>query len=157
MTKLQQWIGDRLEHLANNLRAHPDDKDKLKTACDSCFAFVQIIQNQMFKLPNENENYCFLEFKQARQSVLDVEACLIFILAERNEASFITDSQVKLAYDTWHGEVTKSDMIVLGFTQEENVRRTVSLRDLIRDKLHQQILDLKEQLFETSPADAPRP
>jgi hypothetical protein len=124
--------------------------EKLDTSVQNCFAFVQVVQNIMFKWGDKN--YCFLEYDKANAAV--PQHCKYYVLAEpSNEDLRSFESNVDLQYDIWYREVLQRDKIILEATETHNLHQIMRIKKSLQDKLVLPVKQMKQKCLENVPFD----
>ena len=125
-------------------------EEKLKSACENCFVFIQLIQNIMFTSCNET-NYCYFEYCHARQCLAGKKG-FIFLLAEKSHDSLkAIHHDVYFEYDEWYCDILRRDNIILEPTEKYNQKHISKLLDIIRKNLVDKIDKIKWSIIEDVP------
>jgi hypothetical protein len=134
------------EHSEDNQPVGP----KLERECKNSLIFIQLIQNVMFD-KTDGENYCFTEYKYARDTFFSEEE-IIFVLAEASYEKFCEiKDDVCLDYQVWYEHVLNKDIVSLGFTTTRKQKDIDLLKKKIEDKICNKIREYKDNLCENVP------
>ncbi len=122
---------------------------KLKNGCQSSFSFIQLIQNIIFK-PKENDtNYCYLEYKYAKEVLKENER--FYILAEKSRDHIDQKYKIDDQYHSWYHDVMSRDILHLPPTEIYNGRQLQEMYYLISEKLRKDIEIIRTRLFNSVP------
>ncbi len=125
-------------------------EEKLKSACEHCFVFIQLIQNIMFTDGNET-NYCHFEYCHARKCLADKKE-FIFLLAEKSHDSLKQiHRDVCFKYDEWYRDILERDKIILEPTEKYNQTEILKMIGKIRKNLVEKIDKIKWEIIEDVP------
>ena len=126
-------------------------EDKLREACTATFVLIQLIQNAVFKAGpangqgGEQKNYCFFEYKEARQAMSPDR--ILFVVAESSRESLEPVHQIPGEYDRWYQELIARDAIYLEETPYTG-RAALALRDQLVRKLIPLVKRARDSVFD---------
>jgi hypothetical protein len=111
-----------VRHLTqNNLQAFYD-QDKIKCGdkikheilehCKSCYTFVQLIEMQVFNCPDDEDNWCYLEFKEfddwAKNNFGDENRYYFFLT---HNAEMVYPSIIHSDYVYWRNRIEETEYV----------------------------------------------
>lgn len=123
--------------------------DTLRTECEGSLTFVQLIQSEMFRAPDNGPNWCFVEYETKRAQ----RDQTLFVLAESWAHLSMILANVNATYQDWRDESLAMPGIEIETTAlEVNMDTARSNLIAIRDRVIAAILRARGRLFEGAPA-----
>jgi hypothetical protein len=120
-------------------------KEKLRAECLRALAFVQLVQQEMFRLYRESPNWCWWEYRTASEA--DPER-LVFVRLEESIAS----EEIALDMQVWFDAVEATDAVKLSPTPHHEPGTIDANFDKIEKNLSNQVRQRLNRLFLSVPA-----
>ena len=123
--------------------------EKLNSACEHCFVFIQLVQNIIFDY--EEKNYCYLEYSKYCETHSS-NKYFIFLLDGPHDNLKESD-YIHPEYDEWHKEIDHRDAISLERIEDKKSsdQQIPNLLRSLRKNLVEKINQIKWKIIEDVP------
>ncbi len=125
-------------------------EQKLKDECMCTFAFIQLVQNVMFRPYANRKNYCHCEYCYVKEAEIPNERRL-YVLAEECQEDLMKIEDVHTEYEEWLTEIRSKTKVELDFTRTHRARIIEEQRVKIENNIIKKIERERNKLFENVP------